>query len=62
MLSEDTMSNQALDLVLDELLAESVSGLLGIVAYIGSIVVVAVDDVRTLSMAGVVDDASRPSA
>ena len=51
-----------LDLLLDQLLAESVSGsLLGVVASIGSIVAFAVDGIRTLSTAGVIDDVGRPS-
>ena len=62
MSGDDTESGQALDLLLDELLAESVSGLLGIVASIGLIVAVAVDGIRMLSTAGVVNDVGRPSA
>ena len=58
---DDTESGQALDLVLDEFLAESVPGLLGVVAYIGSIIVVAINGIRTLLTAGVVDDVGRPS-
>ena len=59
---EDTTSSQALNLLLDEILAESMSGLLVVVAFIGSIVAVAVDGVRMLSPAGIVDDVGRPSA
>ena len=60
---DDAESGQALDLLIDQLLAESVSGsLLGVVAYIMSIGAVAVDGVRTLSTAGVVDDDGRLAA
>ena len=62
MSGEDTESGQALDLLLDKLLAESVLALLGVVASIGLIVAFAVDGIRTLSTAGVVDDVGRPSA
>ena len=61
MSGEDTESDEALDLILDELLIESTLKSLGIVACIKSIAVIAVNDVRMLSTTGVVDDVGRPS-